>query len=209
VRNLNAIRSFSHGCYVLIQPHSSLVGKCGALFTPIHRSSMPCESTVQLVEKLTIYLIHGEGDLWNIPRFGVSIGLCALLAWISQNRTCRPGSHCVHRWPWFQGFTLNTWSYGVLLADWQGRKLFRGLGTCWSDITFSLACRVLYTLATNVWRNYPDSPVFPGIHEVWVLLKGTLLRWKPRNSLMPEYLIFMGHSQTVGVFVCVWAHGWL
>jgi hypothetical protein len=47
----------------------------------------------------------------------------------------------------------------------------------------------------------------PGIHEVWVLLKGTLLRWKPRKSLTPECLIFMGHSHTVGVVVCVWVLG--
>jgi hypothetical protein len=61
-------------------------------------------------------------------------------------------------------------------------------------------------MATSVWRNYPDSPVFPEIHEFWVLLKGTLLRWKPRNSLTPEYLIFMEHSHAVGVFVCVCEH---
>jgi hypothetical protein len=44
--------------------------------------------------------------------------------------------------------------------------------------------------------------VFPGIHELWVLLIGNLLRLKPRNSLTPEYLIFMGHSHSLGVFVC-------
>jgi hypothetical protein len=63
-------------------------------------------------------------------------------------------------------------------------------------------------VVTNVWRSYPDSPVFPGIHEVWVLLNGTLLRWKPRNSLTPESLIFMGHSPAVGVFVCGGVRGW-
>jgi hypothetical protein len=62
VRNLLAIRRFSHGCYVLIQPHPRTVGKSGALFSPIHRSSMPCESIVQLAGKLIIYLIQGEGD---------------------------------------------------------------------------------------------------------------------------------------------------
>jgi hypothetical protein len=46
-------------------------------------------------------------------------------------------------------------------------------------------------MASNVWRNYPNSPVFPGIHEVLELLKDTLLRRKPRNLLTPEYLIFM------------------
>jgi hypothetical protein len=43
-----------------------------------------------------------------------------------------PGSHraeqaaldltVVHRLPWFQGLTLNTWFHGVLLANWQWRK---------------------------------------------------------------------------------------
>jgi hypothetical protein len=46
VRNLNANRRYSHGCYVLIQPHPRIVGKSGALFSPIHRSSMICEGTV-------------------------------------------------------------------------------------------------------------------------------------------------------------------
>jgi hypothetical protein len=45
-----------------------------------------------------------------------------------------------------------------------------------------------------------------GIHEVLVLLEDTLLRWKPRNSLTPEYLIFMGHSHSLGVFVSVCGH---
>jgi hypothetical protein len=94
VRNLNAIRRFLHGYYGLTEPHPSLVGKFGVLFTPIHNSSMPCESTVQSVGKLIIYLIHGEGDLWNTPWFGVSTGLCALCAWISLSRIGRTGSHC-------------------------------------------------------------------------------------------------------------------
>jgi hypothetical protein len=42
VRNLNVIRRFTHGCYVWIQPHPRIVEKSGALFSPIHRSSMPC-----------------------------------------------------------------------------------------------------------------------------------------------------------------------
>jgi hypothetical protein len=83
------------------------------------------------------------------------------------------------------------------------KRLHGGPGTCWSDITSYMACRVHYNEAKNVWRYYPDSPVFPGIREVWSLLKGTILRWKPRNSLTPEYLILIGHSHTEGVFVCV------
>jgi hypothetical protein len=79
---------------VLIEPHPSLIGEFGVCFTPTHSSSMPYESTVQLVRKLIIYLIHGEEALWNTPWFGVSTGLCAFCAWISLSRTGRPGSHC-------------------------------------------------------------------------------------------------------------------
>jgi hypothetical protein len=131
-----------------------------------------------------------------------------------------PGSHwaeqaaldltLVHKPPWFQGLTLSTLSHSVLLADWQGRKmLLRGPVTCWSDITSSVACRIHYTMARNVCRTYPDSPVFPDIHDVLVLLKDTLLTWKLRNSFAPEYLILMNLSHSVGVFVSVWARGWL
>jgi hypothetical protein len=129
-----------------------------------------------------------------------------------------PGSHqaeqtaldftVVHRQPRFQGLTVNTWSHGGLIVDWQGRKEIRRRPRhllIWYD--FFSGLRVYYTVVMNVWRSYPDSPVFPGAHEVWVLLKGTLLRWKPRNSLTPGYLIFMGHSSAVGVFVCGWVRG--
>jgi hypothetical protein len=55
---------------------------------------MPCESTGQLVGNLLIYLIHGEGALWNTPRFVASTGLCAICTWISRSRTGHTGSHC-------------------------------------------------------------------------------------------------------------------
>jgi hypothetical protein len=57
-------------------------------------------------------------------------------------------------------------------------------------------------MTMSIWRNYPESPVFPDVHYVLVLLRRTLLRRKPRNSLAPEYLIFMELSHTVDVFVC-------
>jgi hypothetical protein len=112
VRNLNAIRRFSHGCYVLIQPYTSLVGKSGTLFFPIHQRSIPCESNVQLETCSSIS--SKEKEHFSIPH-GLECppGLCAIWAWISLSRTGRP---------WFQRLTLNNWSHGVLLVYWQGRN---------------------------------------------------------------------------------------
>jgi hypothetical protein len=42
-----------------------------------------------------------------------------------------------------------------------------------------------------------------------VLQKGSLLWWKPRIWLTPEYLIIIELSHSVVVFMCVWACGWL
>jgi hypothetical protein len=116
---------------------------------------------------------------------------------------------------WYTG-SLDFWgSPWTPIAQCAASRLSREEEVTWrprnylSDITSSVACRGHYIMATNVCKIYPDSPVFPGIHEVLVLLKGTLLRWKPRNSLTSEYIILMDLIHSIGVFVCVWARGCL
>jgi hypothetical protein len=57
-----------------------------------------------------------------MPWFGVSTGFCALWAWISPRRTGRPGSHCGTQAALISGAHPEPRLYGVLPADWQGRK---------------------------------------------------------------------------------------
>jgi hypothetical protein len=55
--------------------------------------------------------------------FRVHRHLCLLgLNLIKQNMP--PWKSLLYRLHWFQGFTVNTRSHGVLLVDWQGRKEF-------------------------------------------------------------------------------------
>jgi hypothetical protein len=90
---------------------------------------------------------------YHAPWFGVSTGpLRPFGAWISPSRTGHPESHCGTQPGLISGaqpeHPLSQCTASREARD--GRRLLRGPGTCCSDITSSLACRVHYTMAMNV-----------------------------------------------------------
>jgi hypothetical protein len=60
------------------------------------------------------------------------------------------------------------------------------------DLTVILLWPTAYNKpwARKVGRSSPVSPVFPGIHYVLLLLKGTFLTWRYRNTLISECLLY-------------------
>jgi hypothetical protein len=130
---------------------------------------------------------------------------CATWSWISPRWKERPWSPCgIHT-------TLISLAHPGLLVSgggtsWLSREEWNFMESQTPAYLTSLLpwpANNIITWAMNTGRNQLDWPVFPAIHEVLKLLKGTFLIWKPRKSLTPEYLLFKEYSHSVYECVCV------
>jgi hypothetical protein len=133
----------------------------------------------------------------------MSTGLCALWAWFSLNRTFHPGSHWVTQVALISGAHPEhpiSWCAASGLAREDGGYMVAQVPV---DLTSLLLFHKGYITAW--WKMFEEITLIDQCFLVFMTLGfcWKVLRWKLRNSLTPEYLIFMGHSHAVDVFVCV------